>query len=153
MKKLIALVLAVLLIPLALAGCAGQGAAGADGKSAYELAVENGFVGSEADWIASLVGADGQDGQDGAAGITPQVRINAETNLWELSYDNGATWVSLGIPATGADGNDGDKGDKGDKGDTGETEAAKSGCGSVMGFGAAAILCAMAAAVALSRKE
>ena len=106
MKKLIALVLAVLLIPLALAGCAGQGAAGADGKSAYELAVENGFVGSEADWIASLVGADGQDGQDGqdgAAGITPQVRINAETNLWELSYDNGATWVSLGIPATGAD--------------------------------------------------
>ena len=131
MKKLIALVLAVLLIPLALAGCAGQGAAGADGKSAYELAVENGFVGSEADWIASLVGADGQDGQDGAAGITPQVRINAETNLWELSYDNGATWVSLGIPATGADGNDGDKGDKGDKGDTGETGAAGVGVSNV----------------------
>ena len=135
MKKLIAVVLAVLMIPLTLAGCAGQGAAGADGKSAYELAVENGFVGSEADWLASLVGAtgqDGQDGQDGAAGITPQVRINAETNLWELSYDNGATWVSLGIPATGADGEKGEtgatgepgavgeKGEKGEKGETGE---------------------------------
>ena len=33
-----------------------------------------------------------------------------------------------------------------------ETEAAKSGCGSVMGFGAAAILCAMAAAVALKKE-
>ena len=33
-----------------------------------------------------------------------------------------------------------------------ETEAAKSGCGSVMGFGAAVILCAMAAAAALKKE-
>jgi hypothetical protein len=40
---------------------------GTPGKSAYEVAVDNGFVGTEADWLASLVGADGADGADGAA--------------------------------------------------------------------------------------
>lgn len=39
-----------------------QGPAGDDGSSAYEIAVTNGFVGDEADWLASLVGADGADG-------------------------------------------------------------------------------------------
>ena len=33
-----------------------QGEKGADGKSAYEIAVANGFVGSESDWLASLKG-------------------------------------------------------------------------------------------------
>jgi hypothetical protein len=33
---------------------------GLNGKSAYELAVMNGFVGSIAEWLQSLVGATGQ---------------------------------------------------------------------------------------------
>lgn len=44
------------------------------GKSAYEIAVENGFVGTEAEWLASLHGRDGKDGQNGkngADGYTP----------------------------------------------------------------------------------
>lgn len=46
------------------------------GKSAYELAVENGFMGSLLDWIQSLKGSDGsdgirgQDGEDGRASYT-----------------------------------------------------------------------------------
>ena len=49
----------------------------AAGASAYEVAVAGGYVGTEADWLASLVGpagpqgpagADGADGADGAAG-------------------------------------------------------------------------------------
>lgn len=40
------------------------GPAGADGASAYEVAVANGFVGTEADWLASLVGPAGADGAD-----------------------------------------------------------------------------------------
>lgn len=32
---------------------------GEDGKSAYQLAVELGFVGTEEEWIASLKGKDG----------------------------------------------------------------------------------------------
>lgn len=43
-------------------------AKGDDGKSAYEVAVENGYVGSETDWLASLKGADGQDGAKGDDG-------------------------------------------------------------------------------------
>ena len=33
-------------------------------KSAYEIAVENGFTGTESDWLKSLHGADGSDGAD-----------------------------------------------------------------------------------------
>ena len=42
-----------------------DGKDGQNGKSAYEIAVENGFVGTEAEWLASLKGTDGKDGQDG----------------------------------------------------------------------------------------
>lgn len=40
---------------------------GAEGKSAYQVAVANGFVGDQSAWLASLNGEDGQDGDDGAA--------------------------------------------------------------------------------------
>lgn len=35
---------------------------GVNGKSAYQIAVDNGFIGTEAEWLASLRGADGKDG-------------------------------------------------------------------------------------------
>lgn len=35
---------------------------GVNGKSAYQIAVDNGFIGTEAEWLASLHGADGKDG-------------------------------------------------------------------------------------------
>lgn len=43
----------------------GGSGGGADGKSAYEIAVEHGFEGSEDDWLKSLKGADGKNGVDG----------------------------------------------------------------------------------------
>lgn len=43
-----------------------------DGRSAYEIAVEHGFVGSEEQWLASLCGADGHDGVDGRDGADGQ---------------------------------------------------------------------------------
>ena len=39
-----------------------NGTNGQDGKSAYEIAVEQGFVGTETEWLESLKGQDGQDG-------------------------------------------------------------------------------------------
>ena len=42
---------------------------GKDGKSAYEIAIEHGFVGTEADWLESLKGVDGKDGCDGRNGV------------------------------------------------------------------------------------
>lgn len=53
-------------------------------------------------------GQDGQKGQDGQDGITPQLRINTTTLMWEVSLDNGATWTSLGVKAQGDKGSDGD---------------------------------------------
>lgn len=49
----------------------GGGGVGKDGKSAYEIAVDNGFEGNETEWLASLHGKDGKDGVDGKDGYTP----------------------------------------------------------------------------------
>ncbi len=53
-------------------GTASSGGGGADGKSAYEIAVENGFEGDEKAWLASLKGKDG---------ITPTVGSNGNWYL------------------------------------------------------------------------
>ena len=36
-----------------------------------------------------------------------KLRVNPSTNEWEVSYDSGMTWKSLGVKATGEDGKDG----------------------------------------------
>ena len=41
---------------------------GKDGKSAFEIAVEHGFVGTEAEWLKNLKGVDGKDGVNGKDG-------------------------------------------------------------------------------------
>ena len=46
---------------------------GVNGKSAYQIAVDNGFIGTEAEWLASLRGADGKDG------VQPDWNQNDET--------------------------------------------------------------------------
>ena len=60
-----------------------QGVAGANGKdgingtnglSAYQIAVSNGFIGTEQQWIVSLKGATGETGASGANGWTPSIR-------------------------------------------------------------------------------
>ncbi len=44
-------------------------------------------------------GANGTDGANGNDGVTPQLKI--EDNKWFVSYDEGATWVELGVVAEG----------------------------------------------------
>lgn len=48
----------------------GGGGGGANGLSAYEIAVQNGFVGDETAWLGSLKGATGAPGTPGTAGTT-----------------------------------------------------------------------------------
>ncbi len=74
---------------------------------------ENGADGK--DGVDGMNGADGVDGKDG---ITPQFRIGRETNMWEVSYDEGVTWASLGVVATGNAGADGIDGKDGADGIT-----------------------------------
>ena len=54
------------------------GETGADGKSAYELAVEEGFQGTLDEWLDSLKGEPGQNGADGAPGAPGQDGENGE---------------------------------------------------------------------------
>lgn len=58
-----------------------NGKDGENGLSAYELAVQEGFTGSLAEWLNSLKGADGKDGvdgKDGADGVNGKDGINGE---------------------------------------------------------------------------
>lgn len=101
----------------------GGSSSATNGKSAYEIAVENGYEGSEAEWLESLKGEKGADGKDGingtdgkngidgqngadGRGIT-STEINANGEL-VLTYSDGST-TNVGVVV----------GAKGDKGDTG----------------------------------
>ena len=56
-------------LTLGFAACE-QGQNGKDGKSAYEIAVEHGFTGTEEEWLAALQGATGAQGEKGDKGDT-----------------------------------------------------------------------------------
>lgn len=61
MKKFVrvfAVLLCVVIAAFVTAGCADS-----EAKSAYDLAVENGYTGDVNEWLASLVGHDGKDGE------------------------------------------------------------------------------------------
>ncbi|MBN2681089.1 MAG: hypothetical protein JXR58_01150, partial [Bacteroidales bacterium] len=58
----------LLSVPYALYS-ANAGTNGVDGLSAYQIAVNNGFVGTEVEWLESLEGADGINGTNGTNGI------------------------------------------------------------------------------------
>ena len=63
MKKIISLILTLTFCVIAFSSCAEPGMDGQNGLSAYELAVQNGFEGSESEWLASLKGKDGKAGE------------------------------------------------------------------------------------------
>ena len=71
---------------------------GADGDSAYDIAVDNGFVGTEEQWLASLKGDKGDKGDTGNTGATG---TNGYTPIKGVDYFDGATG------AKGDTGNDG----------------------------------------------
>lgn len=52
------------------------GVAGQRGKSAYEVAVDNGFTGTEQEWLESLKGKDGKDGVNGTSGTSEAVSLS-----------------------------------------------------------------------------
>lgn len=54
-----------------------DGKDGIDGKTAYEIAVENGFEGTEAEWLESLKGPAGKDGT--VIEVNPEASEDSET--------------------------------------------------------------------------
>ena len=101
--------------------------AGQNGKSAYEIAVENGFEGTEQEWLESLKGEPGEpgtsgsDGQNGAAGQdgvgVKDAEINDKGEL-VITLTNGQV-LNLGV-VVGADGEQGPEGPQGEPGEDGE---------------------------------
>ncbi|MFF9175968.1 hypothetical protein [Streptomyces sp. NPDC014793] len=93
-------------------GTVGGGGTGTPGKSAYEIAVDNGYTGTVTQWLASLVGPRGATGATGPAGAT------GATGAQGPKGDTGAQGPA---GATGAQGPKGDPGIQGPAGPTGAT--------------------------------
>ncbi len=96
------------------------GVNGKDGLSAYDIAVENGFVGTVSEWLESLKGSDGlpgkdgingSDGKDGRDDVNGQNGADGENGLsaYELAVQGGymgteEEWLSSLKGRNGIDG-------------------------------------------------
>lgn len=92
-------------------GADGQnGKDGQPGKSAYQVAVDNGFDGTQAEWLRSLHGEDGIDGKPGANGKDGQPGHDGKS-AYEIAVSNGfkgteQEWLNSLKGENGRDGND-----------------------------------------------
>ena len=118
------------------------GPSGTNGKSAYEIAVQDGFSGTEAEWLVSLKGATGSTGAkgdkgdtgstgpqglQGEKGDTGEQGIKGDTgdqgeNAYQVAVNNGFTGTESEWLAS-LKGETGDKGDKGDMGNSFQVNA------------------------------
>lgn len=90
---MIALSLSLLMLAISFAACSAE-----NGKSAYEIAVENGFEGTVEEWLESLKGKDGVSGVNGVDGVNGA---------------NGVDGIDGSAGANGIDGIDGVDGEDG----------------------------------------
>lgn len=97
-----------------------KGDPGAAGKSSYDIAVDNGFIGTETEWLESLKATDGKDG------VTPNLTIGTVETLpsgsdatASITGDKENPVLNLGIPK-GADGS-GESGGSGDLSEVSKT--------------------------------
>lgn len=120
-----------------------DGKDGQNGASAYEIAVQHGFSGTEAEWLASIkgekgdtgeqglqgekgdTGAAGVNGRDGTDGFSPAASVEqTETGaVISITDKTGTTTATIKNGSKGEKGDTGAQGlqgEKGDKGDTGE---------------------------------
>lgn len=63
-------------------GGSGGGTPGAPGKSAYQIAVDNGFTGTEIEWLTSLEGQPGDPGDPGEDGKSVELQKSATAIQW-----------------------------------------------------------------------
>ena len=98
-----------------------NGEKGTDGKSAYQIAVEQGYQGSESDWLSSLKGDKGEKGNTGAKGNPGQDGAEGKSAYAiavEHGYENSEDeWL---LSLKGEKGDTGERGEKGEKGDPGD---------------------------------
>ena len=95
-----------------------KGETGIEGKSAYQIAVEKGFIGTETEWIASLKGEIGPMGPQGIQGKTGPQGIQGEIGPQGIQGEIGP------IGPQGIQGKIGPQGPKGDSYQITETDYA-----------------------------
>ncbi len=139
--KVMALMLSMALMLFTLVACDKEktGPTGVDGKSAYALAVENGYKGTVEEWLASLVGEVGADGKSAyelavengyegtldawllsLIGVKGQAGTNGKS-AYELACDNGfegtlSEWLDSLVGKDGVNGTNGKNGKNGANG-------------------------------------
>ena len=94
-----------------------NGEKGSDGKSAYQIAVEQGYQGSESDWLSSLKGDKGEKGNTGAKGNPGQDGADGKS-AYAIAVEHGyedseEKWL---LSLKGEKGDTGERGEKGDAG-------------------------------------
>ena len=117
-RKILLVSVIILVFACILVGCdqqdpiAGQpGKDGENGKSAYELAVDNGYTGTEEEWLASLVGAKGDKGAQGEQGQPGKDGKDGDNgkSAYELAVEKGykgtvEEWLASLIGKDGSNG-------------------------------------------------
>jgi hypothetical protein len=90
-----------------------SGAQGIQGLSAYQVAVQHGFEGTEDEWLISLKGDKGDTGEKGATGERGPQGLQGERGLQGVQGEKGEQGIQ------GIQGPQGEPGPQGPKGDTG----------------------------------
>lgn len=88
-----------------------------DTDGVYYWTVNGSPLKDENGYKLPVTGEKGDQGNSGSNAIAPQVRINADSYIWQISTDGGKTWADMKdaqgntIKATGEKGENGEKGD------------------------------------------
>ena len=90
------------------------------GFSAYDIAVMEGYVGTQEEWLETLRGKEGAVGPQGPKGDTGETGPKGNDGYTPVK---GVDYFDGQPGDTGATGPQGEKGDPGEKGDTGEQGA------------------------------
>ncbi len=98
-----------------------SGTNGTNGQSAYQAAVTNGFVGTEAQWLTSLQGATGSTGATGPTGSTGATGAAGAQGIQGLPGPSGASGANGTNGAVGATGAAGPSGASGTNGTNGQS--------------------------------
>lgn len=96
-----------------------SGAQGIQGLSAYQVAVQHDFEGTEAEWLISLKGEKGETGPKGDKGNTGEKGDTGERGPQGLQGERGLQGIQGEQGEQGIQGPVGPKGEKGDQGERG----------------------------------
>lgn len=96
-----------------------SGAQGIQGLSAYQVAVQHGFEGTEAEWLISLKGDKGDTGEKGATGERGPQGLQGERGLQGVQGEQGEPGIQGPIGPKGEKGDQGERGPQGPQGQIG----------------------------------